>query len=111
MEESYGEGAATHAGPESCADGREAGGEVLTGGRAGWVSSRENFGPLRGADVVETGGRPYHSRRQRETRMDPARSETPSTHGSTSHGNREVPRPPAAREAAGRTGKSEDVRR
>jgi hypothetical protein len=29
-------------------------------------------------------------------REDPARSETPSTHGSTSHGNREIPRPPAA---------------
>ena len=111
MEVSYGEGVATHTGPESCAVGREAGGEALTGGRAGRVSSRENFGPLRGADAVETGGRPHRARRQRETREDPARSETPSTHGRTLHGNREVPRPPAAREAGGRTGKSEDVRR
>jgi len=111
MEESYGEGVATHTGPESCAVVREGMGEALTGGRAGRVSSRENFGPLRGADAVETGGRPHRARRQRETRMDPARSETPSTHGSTSHGNREVPRPPAAREAAGCTGKSKDRRR
>ena len=112
MEESYGEGVASHAGPESCAVGREAGGEALTGGGAGRVWSRENFGPLRGADAVEIGGRPHRARRQRETRTDPARSETPSTHGHTSHGNREVPRPPAAtRGAAGRTGKSEDVRR
>jgi len=41
MEVSYGEGVATHAGPESCAVGREAGGEALTGERAGRVSSRE----------------------------------------------------------------------
>jgi hypothetical protein len=47
----------------------------------------------------------YRARRQRETREDPARSETPSMPGNTSHGNSEVPRPPAAREAAGRTGK------
>ena len=36
MEESYGEGLATHTGPESCADIREVGGEALTGVRAGW---------------------------------------------------------------------------
>jgi hypothetical protein len=73
--------------------------------------SREIFGQLRDADVVDTGGRQHRSHRQREMREDPARSETPSTHGSTSHGNREIPRPPAARGAAGCTGKSEDARR
>jgi hypothetical protein len=31
---------------------------------------------------VETGGSPHRTRRQREMRADPARSETPSTHGS-----------------------------
>src|SRR2546428_9719949 len=72
MEVSYGEGVATHTGPESCAVVREGRGEALTGGRAGRVSSRENFGPLRGADAVETGGRQHRARRQRETRMDPA---------------------------------------
>ena len=111
MEVSYGEGVATHTGPESCATGREVEGEALTGERAGRVLSRENFGPLRGADAVEIGGRPHRARRYREMRMDPARSETPSTHGSTSRGNREVPRPPTAREAAGCTGKSKDRRR
>ena len=108
MEVSYGEGVATHTGPESCAVVREGRGEALTGVRAGRVSSREILGQLRGADAVETGGRPHRARRYRETRKDPARSETPSTHGSTSHGNREIPRPPAARGAAGRTGKSKD---
>src|SRR4029079_11740552 len=97
--------------PESCAVVREGGGEALTGERAGRVLSRENCGPLRGADAVETGGRPHCSRRQRETREDPARSETPSTHGSTSHGSREIPCPPAAEGAAGRTGKSFDASR
>jgi hypothetical protein len=111
MEESYGEGVATHTGPESCAVDREVGGEALTGVRAGRVLSRESFGQLRGADVVVTGGRPHRSHRFREMREDPARSETPSTHGSTSHGNREIPRPPAARGAAGRIGKSKDARR
>lgn len=61
------------------------------------VIAPRSYGPLRGADAVETGGRPHRGRRQRETHADPARSETPSTHGSTSHGNREIARPPAAR--------------
>ena len=111
MEESYGEGGATHTGPESGAVVREGRGEALTGGRAGRVSSRENFGPLRGADAVETGGRPHPTRRQRETRRDPARSETPCMPGRTAHGNREVPRLPASEGLGGRIGKSEDVRR
>ncbi len=111
MKESYGDGLATHTGPESCAAGREAVGEALTGERAGRVSSRVNFGSLRGANAVEIGGRPHRARRYRETRTDPARSETPSTLGSTSHGNREIPRPPEARGATGRTGKSKDIRR
>jgi len=112
MEVSYGEGLATHAGPESCAVDREVGGEALTGECAGRVLSREISGfQLRGADVVDTGGRLHRLRRQREPQADPARSETPSTHGSTSHGNREIPRPPAARGTAGRTVKSKDARR
>ena len=109
MEVSYGEGLASHAGPESCAVVREGRGEALTGGSAGRVLSRENGGQLQGADAVDTGGRPYRSCRHRETRLDPARSETPSTHGSTSRGSREIPRPPAAEGAAGCTGKSKDA--
>ena len=109
MEVSYGEGVASHTGPESCAIAREGRGEALTGECAGRVSSRESFGQLRGADAVETGGRPHRARRYRETRTDPARSETPSTHGSTSHGSWEIPRPPAVEGSAGRTGKSKDA--
>ncbi len=111
MEVSHGEGLATHTGPESCAAGREAVGEALTGVRAGPVLSREIIGQLRGADVVETGGRPHRLRRYRKTQQAPARSETRCTHGNTWHGSREIPHPPEAGGAAGRTGKSEDVRR
>ena len=109
MKVSYGEGVASHTDSESCAVAREGRGEALTGECAGRVLSRESFGQLRGADAVETGGRPHRTRRYRETRTDPARSETPSTHGSTSHGNREIPRPPVAEGTAGRTGKSKDA--
>ena len=116
MKESYVEGLAAHDGPESCAGGGNSTGEALTGGRAGWVSSREIHAPpqgglLRGADAVEEGGRPHPTRRQREARWDPARSKTPGTHGSTSHGNREIPRSSAAEGAADRIGKSKDESR
>ena len=41
MQESYREGVASHPGPESCAGGREASGEALTGVHAGRLLSRE----------------------------------------------------------------------
>jgi len=110
MKESYGEGLATHTGPESCAVARKGGGETLTGGRAGRVFSRERAS-LRGADAVRRSGRPYPARRQRETRRSPARSETPCMPGHTSRENRESPGSPVADGAAGRVGKSMDVRR
>ena len=91
MKVPYGEGLATHTDPESCARSRKGLGEALTGERAGRVLSRESHESLRGADALEISGRPHRMRRQRETQPDPARSETPSTHGSTSHGNREIP--------------------
>jgi len=109
MKESHVEGLATHDGPESCGVAREGDVEALIGVRAGRVWSRER--PLlRGADAVEEGGRPHPGRRYREARRDPARSETPSTHGNISHGNREIPGSPAADGAAGRAVKSQDVR-
>ena len=110
MKESYVEGLATHDGPESCANAREGGGEALTGVRAGRVLSREKT-TLRGADAVEEGGRQHPGRRYREALRDPARSETPSTYGNTSRGNREIPSSPAVDGTAGRVGKSKDVRR
>jgi len=43
MEVSYGEGVATHTGPESCASNCEVEGEAWTGERAGRVSRRESL--------------------------------------------------------------------
>lgn len=110
MKESYGEGLATHAGPESCGGIRKDAVEASKGVRAGWVLSRERR-LLRGADAVELSGRLHTVRRQRETHRDPARSETPGTLGYTMRGNREVPESPVADGAAGRIGKSNDIRR
>ena len=110
MKESYGEGLATHIDPESCGGACEGVDEALTGARAGQVLSRES--PiLWGADAVGESGRPHPTHRYREMRRDPARSETPSTYGNTSHENREIPCSPAADGAAGRVGKSKDVSR
>ena len=110
MRVSHGEGVATHTGPESCATARKDGSEALTGEGAGRVLSREN--PQTSGRRRRGGsGRPHPTRRQRETRWDPARSETPSTLRITSHGNREIPRPSAAEGAADRIGKSKDTRR
>jgi hypothetical protein len=46
----YGEGVASHTGPESCAAAREGRGEALTGECVGQPSSGEN--QLRGADAL-----------------------------------------------------------
>jgi hypothetical protein len=110
MRESYGKGLATHTGPESCEVIREGGFEASAGVRAGRVFSRVR--PiLRGADAVEGSGRQHSGRRYREAPWNPARSETPSTLGNTSHGNREIPGSPAEDGAAGRIGKPQGVRR
>ena len=50
-------------------------------------------------------------RRYREAFLSSARSQTPSTHRNTLHGNREILRSPIAKNGLGRIGKSEDVRR
>jgi hypothetical protein len=110
MKESYGEGLATHTDPESCGVACKGGVEALTGARAGRVCSRERT-CLRGADAVRRSGRPHPTHRHRKMRRDPARSETLRTYGHTSHENREIPSPPVADDAAGRVGKSKDVRR
>jgi hypothetical protein len=111
MKESYIEEPATHDGPESCAVGREAGGEALTGVRAGRVLSRVMHESLRGADVLEDDGRPHPWGRHGETPRDPARSETPSTSGITSHGNREIPRSSGSWVCPDRIGKPKGARR
>jgi len=110
MKKSYESGLATHIGPESCGAAREGGIEALTGERAGRVFSRERQ-VLRDADALGVRGRQHLEHRYREVCQSPARSETPCTYISTSHGNREIPSPPRAAVALGRIGKSKDIRR
>jgi len=97
-------------GPESCGVTRKGDVEALTGDRAGRVFSRVRE-LLRDADAVGESGRRHLVHRYREVCQSPARSETPSTYGDTSHGNREIPSPPWAAAARGRVGKSKDARR
>ena len=89
MKESYDEGVASHIGPESCASARKSGGEALTGERVGRVWSREDP-KVQGADAVQRAEGNTGASIAREAH-DPARSETPSTYGHTSHGNRGIP--------------------
>ena len=110
MKESYECDVATHIGPESCGAAREGGVEALTRERAGRVFSRVRRS-LRDADAVGESGRPHLVHRYREVQRSLARSQTPSTYGSTSHGNREIPGSPRKAVALGRIGKSKDVRR
>src|SRR5438477_8356193 len=109
MKESYECEVATHIGPESCGAAREGGVEALTRERAGRVFSRVRTS-LRDADAVRRCGRPHRVHRYREVCLSPARSETPCTYGSTSHGNREIPRSPQTEYVWGRIGKSNDTR-
>ena len=110
MKESYGEGVATHTGPESCGVARKGGGEALTGERAGRVLSRERTslrgadavgeaeGHIRRVDIARRGGTPRGQRPR-------ARTETPRARTGRSLCS------PAADGAAGRIGKSKDARR
>jgi hypothetical protein len=108
MKVSYAEGLASYGGSESCVHIREGVGEALTGVRAGRVLSRVIHAPwrelrvVRGAEAVESRRRPHRCCRIGEAASDPARSQTPRTRASISHGNREIPHPAAAaRESLG----------
>jgi RNA-directed DNA polymerase len=109
----YIEGLANHIGPESCIVDRKGEGEALTGERAGWVLSCEINAPpqgglLRGADVLEIGGRQNLVRRHGKTLRDPARSKTPRMYGCTLFGNREIPSASVIARSVERVGQSKD---
>ena len=110
MQESHGEGLATHTDPESCGVVHKDGVEALTGARTGWVFSRERTF-LRDADAVRRSGRPQPRRRHGKTAGYPARSETPRMHGNTLLENRESLGLSAVDGAVERVGKSKDERR
>ena len=117
MKKSNSEGVANCTGSEPCVVVRKGEGEASVGVRAGWVWSRENHDPqrklrtLRGADAVEISGRQHWTCRYREARPDPARSETPRTHGINLYGNREIPSPSVAEGATDRIVKPQGERR
>ena len=102
-------GLANHSGPESCVGWSDPEGEALTGESAGWVLSRE-IDSVRDADPVGVRGRPQSMFRFGKERWYPARSETPSMHGSNLRENREILRLPKPA-CLGRIVKSKDVRR
>ena len=97
MKESYSERLAIYTGPESCGVVREDNVEALTGESAGRLFSRETS--LRSADAFRVSGRHHRMRRYREAFLSSARSQTPSTHRNTLHGNREILRSPIAKMA------------
>ena len=117
MKVSYVEGVANHNGLESCVGVRKDEGKALTEERAGRVLSREMHAlprkrqVLRDADAVGVSGRQHQVHHHRKGHQDPARSQTPCMYGNTLRGNREIPRAPEVERAAGRIGKSNDIRR
>jgi hypothetical protein len=108
MQESYGEGVATHTGSESCVIDRKVAGEALTGVRAGRANEPRKGNQLRGADAIRAGGRPHRRHRQREMPSDPARAKTLCMYGCIPIGNREILGVSARRGCADRIGKSQD---
>lgn len=93
MRESYGEGLASHTGPESWGYGGNGVFQALTGERAGWVLSPESsVKQSSGADALLAGGRQHRAYRKRKACPNPAGSKTPSMHGSSPRGTRESPR-------------------
>ena len=110
MKEPHVEGVANHDDPESCVGAREGDGEALTGARAGRVLSREinEFGVPTLLSEAEGN---TAMRRHREARSDPARSETPCTHGTFLRGNREIPCRPRQMAPRAASGRPEAARR
>ena len=101
MKEPYGEGPATHTGPESCTDDRKVGREALTGAHAGRVLSRV-MDLNQSADDVPKGGRQHRRMRKCEHLMDSARSKTPAcVETSRARTGRPHQRPPRRSERAG----------
>jgi RNA-directed DNA polymerase len=104
MKESYGEGPASHTGPESCAGRRKATGEALTGVHADQPLSSEincSGTPTLLGDAegnIERGV-------IRKSSSSPAESKTLCMRGNSLRGNREIPSPPTADGAVGRSEK------
>jgi len=106
MKESYSEGLASHAGPESCAGVREGTGEALTGVHTGQVSSCEINQSGMPTSSPSAEGNTLEGDRG-ESFEGPAQSKTLSMCGNSLHGNREIQEAPAQDGSAGRPEKAE----
>ena len=85
----YGEGVASHIDPESCACGREAAGEALTGECIGQaIEPRKTM--FRGADVVPSSGRQDGPGASSRDPAGPAWSQNLACAEAFLHGNREI---------------------
>jgi RNA-directed DNA polymerase len=105
MKESCGKGPASHPDPESCGSGRKALAEALTGAHAGQPLSceiRQSGVPML---LREAEGHTRVGVRGEPTRG-PAQSKTLSRRENSSHGNREIPSPPATGGVSGRPEKA-----
>src|SRR5262249_10757506 len=105
MKESHRKGPASHPAPESCGSGRKASAEALTGAHAGQPSSceiRQSGVPTPLSEAEGNTGTGASG----EPVTDPGQSEALGMRGNSSHGNREIPAPPAADGAAGRPEKA-----
>jgi RNA-directed DNA polymerase len=105
MKEPYGEGPASHTGPESCEGARESAGEALTGVHAGQVSSCEINLSGTPTPFTQAEGNTEHGD-SRESCEGPAQSKTLSTCGNSLRGNREIPKVSAQDGRAGRPEKA-----
>ena len=103
MKEPYGEGVAIHSGPESCGGPRKGPAEALTGVRAGWVLSPEKLWNRVPTLSLEAEGNTESAVNARRA-SGPAWSKTPSTHGNSMNGNREILESTAEEGAAARAG-------
>ena len=101
MKESYGEGGASHPGPEPCEGGREAALEALDRGicRLGIELRNRVF---RGADGVRQPGRQQRADAITRAWRGPAESKTPCMQWNSMRENRETPQSPAGSKRAGR---------
>ena len=101
MKESYGEGLASHPGPEPCEGGREAALEALDRGICRLGIELRNHA-LRGADGVRRSGRQQRALAKTRARRGPAESKTPSMQRNSMRENRETPLSPTGSKWAGR---------
>src|ERR1700693_4379846 len=110
MKEPHIEGVAIHDDPESCAGGRKAEREALTGARTGAVLSRANRLSRAPTPLSEAEGNMVSARHRKRT-DGPERPKTRDTCGAFARENQEIPVPPAEDSAAGRAGKAVARRR